>query len=86
MKKYIAVFLLFCILLSSCAESSEVPETMTAAPEDERTSITLAVFGYGYDELTNSAAQLNRSKYASDFRIDVVDYCDGGVNIEQAIL
>ena len=86
MKKYIAVLLLFCILLSSCAESSEVPETMTAAPEDERTSITLAVFGYGYDELTNSAAQFNRSKYASDFRVDVVDYCDGSVNIEQAIL
>lgn len=87
MKKYIALFLLLCILLSSCgAEPSEASEITTVAPEDERTSVTLAVFGDGYEDLTTAAARFNYTDDASDFRIDVVDYCADGVNMEQAIL
>ena len=87
MKKYIAVFLLLCILLSACgSEPSESSEVTTVAPDDERTSVTLAVFGRGYEELTTAAARFNYTDDASDFRIDVVDYCDGGISMDQALL
>ena len=87
MKKYIAVILLLCILLSSCgSEPSESSETTTVAPDDERTSVTLAVFGRGYEELTTAAARFNYTDNASDFSIDVVDYSDGGISMDQALL
>lgn len=87
MKKYIALALLLCMALSSCGvEGAEAEGAPAASPEDTRTSVTLAVFGNGYQTLTNAAARFNLSAYASDFRIDVVDYCDGGISMDQALL
>lgn len=87
MKKYIALALLLCMALSSCGvEGAEAEGASAASPEDTRTSVTLAVFGNGYQTLTNAAARFNLSAYASDFRIDVVDYCDGGISMDQALL
>lgn len=87
MKKYIALVLLLCMALSSCGvEGAEAEGAPAASPDDTRTSVTLAVFGNGYQTLTNAAARFNLSAYASDFRIDVVDYCDGGISMDQAVL
>lgn len=86
MKKYIAVLLLLCIFLSSCAmEDSERMEAPTSATEDTRPSITLAVFGDGYYQLEYAARRFNNLSNKSDYKVEIVDYCEGGTSIEQAV-